>query len=123
VKNLYAEIRCLVEFIGGDAVMGQEGFALATLETAINYLTTLDLNPAPVDDTEEDPLRKSENASSPSSPTVTPTKALSSNLSTEIQAHCRNVFGIKDESVIILDRFSCVYPGMPHSTYRSRYNL
>ena len=36
-------------------------------------------------------------------------------LTKEIDQYCRKLFKVTDSSEIILNRFSCVYPNVPHS--------
>jgi hypothetical protein len=103
VDQLASQLRMLVEFIPNDAVMDQTGFSLATLETTVNYLMYLDVK-------EEDEGKLPDT----STPTAFP-EIPKSKLTKEIDQYCRKIFKI-DSSEVILNRFSCVYPNVPHST-------
>jgi hypothetical protein len=37
-------------------------------------------------------------------------------LSQEVQAACKKTFGITSSTEVVLNRFSCVYPSIPHRT-------
>ena len=97
--------------------MGQNGFALATLETCVNYLIHLDIN-INIDDSlstkpESEKVNNNNNnnnAETLAVPEIPPTQMTADNVKS-----FRKVFKEENHNEVIVNRYSCVYPNLPNS--------